>query len=409
MKLAMAFLLVLFSVTPGLAEEKPKSITVAAGKYDRIESIVTFPLKTGPDPVNTEYELVGGDQRLPVQLIRPGEALFILPQLKAGQSKTYSLLTSVRAKLRTPIVELVKNGNNVTISSANRKALTYNGDLPPLPDGINPVVQRGGYIHPILTPSGKLVSDDYAPNHPHHHGLWAAWTKTEFEGRHPDFWNMQDKTGRVEFVSLDSTFSGALACGVAAKHRYVDLTAPDGPKTALDETWETTVYRVGTDPDKPYLLFDVTLTQTCATKDALILPKYLYGGIAFRGRRDWNGKGDACTFLTSEGKDRSNGNETRCRWCYIGGNIPGDEGKSALGGLAVLSHPSNFRSPQPVRIHPDMPYFTFSPQELGEFRIEPGTDYVSKYRVVTTDGPADKELFDRLWNDFAMPVEVTVK
>ena len=99
----------------------------------------------------------------------------------------------------------------------------------------------------------------------------------------------------------------------------------------------------------------------------------------------------------------------RCRWCYIGGKIPGEDGKSTTGGLAILSHPSNFRSPQPVRIHPDMPYFTFSPQELGEFKIEPGTPYVSRYRIVTTDGAADKELLDRLWNDFATPAETTVR
>src|SRR6266566_5163143 len=56
-------------------------------------------------------------------------------------------------------------------------------------------------------PSGKLLTDDYPPDHKHHHGIWSPWTKTEFEGRHPDFWNMGQKLGRVEFVKLDDTFS----------------------------------------------------------------------------------------------------------------------------------------------------------------------------------------------------------
>jgi len=384
-----------------------QSVTVWAGKLDRSESIVVFPL--AGDPLNTIYELVAQGERLQVQLLSDKMALFILPELKAGQSKTYTLHSYANAKDAVPAKNLVRSGNNLTLSSAGRKVFTYNGDLTPLPDGIAAAVQRGGYLHPVLSPSGKVLSDDYAPNHPHHHGLWAAWTKTEFEGRHPDFWNMQDKTGRVEFVSIDSTFAGALACGFAAKHRYVDLTAPGGAKTALDEIWETTVYRVGVDVKKPYLRFDVTLTQNCSTNDPLNLPKYLYGGIAFRGRRDWNGKGDACTFLTSAGKDRASGNETRARWCYIGGKVAGEDGTSSLGGVAILCAPSNFRAPQPVRIHPDMPYFTFSPQELGEFKIEPGAAYVSRYRIVTTDGAADKELFDRLWEDFAQPVKVVVK
>ncbi len=403
----VCLLMVLLGWAPGALAAEVKSVTVSAGKIDRSESVVVFPL--AGDPINTIYELVDEGGRLKVQMLSDKTSMYILPELKAGQSKTYTLFSFAKTNDAAPDKNLVRNGNSLTLSSAGRKVFTYNGDLTPLPDGIAAAVQRGGYLHPVLSPLGKVLSDDYAPNHPHHHGLWAAWTKTEFEGRHPDFWNMQDKTGRVEFVSIDSTFAEGLACGFAAKHRYVDLTDNAGPKVALNETWETTVYRVGTDEKEPYLLFDVSLTQTCATKDPLILPKYLYGGIAFRGRRDWNGKGDACTFLTSEGKDRASGNETQARWCYIGGKVAGEDGKSSLGGVAILCAPSNFRSPQPVRIHPDMPYFTFSPVELGEFKIEPGKPYVSRYRVVTTDGAPDSHLFDRLWEDFGQPVEVAIK
>jgi hypothetical protein len=403
MKLKMPFLLlVLLPASIALADDK--TITVSAGKLDRTDAIVTFPANLDP---KTQYQLHTGPDTIPLQILPDHRALFVLKQLKANTTKTYTI-EPTRAEILAGI-PIQRDANNLTFTLNQHEVLKYNGDLTPLPVGYEPSYQRGGYISPIFTPSGKLVSDDYADNHRHHHALWAAWTKTDFEGRHPDFWNMGDKKGRVEFVSLDSTFTGPLASGLSAKHRYVDLTAPTGPKTALNETWETTVYRVGTDPNKPYFLFDVTLTQTCATDQPLILPKYLYGGIAFRGHKEWNGKGDACTFLTSEDKDRTNGNETRARWCYIGGKIPGENGASTFGGLTILSHPSNFRSPQPVRIHPDMPYFTFAPQQLGEFKIEPGTPYVSHYRIVTTDGPADKDLFDRLWNDFATPAEVTIK
>jgi hypothetical protein len=220
--------------------------------------------------------------------------------------------------------------------------------------------------------------------------LWFAWTKTEFEGRHPDFWNMQDKKGGVEFVTLDKT----AADGLTATHRYVDTTAKPDPKAALTETWTTTVLPSPAD----YFLFDVSVSQTCTTDQPLILPKYHYGGIAFRGHRDWNGPGDSATFLTSEGKDRSNGNETRARWVAISGKVDGQ-----FATLAILDHPDNFRSPQPVRIHPDMPYFTFTPQQLGEFKIEPGKPYTARYRVVTVDGPPDKDLLNRLWTDYAQP------
>ena len=51
--------------------------------------------------------------------------------------------------------------------------------------------------------AGRVITGDYPPDHIHHHGVWFAWTKTEFEGRHPDFWNMGDGTGTVEFAARE--------------------------------------------------------------------------------------------------------------------------------------------------------------------------------------------------------------
>ena len=52
---------------------------------------------------------------------------------------------------------------------------------------IKEAFRRGGYLHPIHAPNGRVVTDDFPPNHIHHHGVWWAWTKTEFQGRQPDF------------------------------------------------------------------------------------------------------------------------------------------------------------------------------------------------------------------------------
>jgi hypothetical protein len=154
---------------------------------------------------------------------------------------------------------------------------------------------------------------------------------------------------------------------------------------------------------RPYYMFDLTSTQTCASEQPLILPKYHYGGFGYRGHRTWDGKGN-CEFLTSEGKTRADGNETRGNWVYVYGKVDGN-----TAGVLVMSHPENFRAPQPLRIHPTEPYISFAPQQMGEFRIEPGKPYVSKYRIVSMDGAPDGELFERIWNDYATPPTVTVK
>jgi methane monooxygenase PmoA-like len=154
---------------------------------------------------------------------------------------------------------------------------------------------------------------------------------------------------------------------------------------------------------KPMYVFDWMSTQTCASDSPLVLPKYHYGGLGYRGSRQWEDKSN-CFFLTNEGKDRSNGNETTGRWCWVGGKVDGQ-----MAGVAILCHPDNFRFPQPMRLNPDEPFFCFAPSQGGEWRIEPGKPYVARYRFVVADGGADATEIERLWNDYAHPPTVTVK
>lgn len=116
----------------------------------------------------------------------------------------------------------------------------------------------------------------------------------------------------------------------------------------------------------------------------------------------WDDPGNM-TFLTSDGLGRD-GNATRPSWTHIGGVSDGK-----LAGITVMDHPENFRYPQPVRIHPDEPYFVYAPTQLGEMRIEPGSPYVARYRYVTYDGEPNPDELNRLWNDYTYPPDVTVK
>ena len=74
----------------------------------------------------------------------------------------------------------------------------------------------------------------------------------------------------------------------------------------------------------------------------------------------------------------------------------------------MLCHPSNFRFPQPMRIHPTEPFFNFAPSQAGDWEIKPGEEYVSRYRFVVMDGKPDAELLERLWRDYAHPPRVEV-
>ncbi len=149
-------------------------------------------------------------------------------------------------------------------------------------------------------------------------------------------------------------------------------------------------------------LFDIESSQSCACESPVTINKYHYGGMALRGARQWFGDG-RCEFLTSEGKSRADGNHTRPRWCEMFGKLGDHES-----GIAVLCHPNNFRAPQPVRLHPDKPYFCFAPMVLGAFTIEPGKPYVSAYRYYVHTGKPDAKVNEALWNDFADPPVVKI-
>src|SRR5207247_1566621 len=84
--------------------------------------------------------------------------------------------------------------------------------------------KRGGYLHPVFTPSGKLLTDDYATNHLHHHGIWFSWARVEFEGRQPDFWNMGDAKGRPNLSGLKG--AGVAPCTAVFKANIATLTSP---------------------------------------------------------------------------------------------------------------------------------------------------------------------------------------
>ena len=381
------------------ANPKATFITVSAGALDRRDVVVSFAL---PDALQAKaYRLRDESGHvIPLQVGEDRQATFVLTELQAGATRKYKLEAST-ADPAADGVQAVRAGDRLTLKVAGRQALVYQALPGPLPSKeIKEIFRRGGYLHPVYTPGGRVITDDYPPDHYHHHGIWFAWTKTEFEGRHPDFWNMGDGTGAVEFVALDGSWSGPVQGGFKSRHRYVDLSGAK-PTTVLNEEWKVTAYNVGRGA-RAYSMFDLVATHECATSSPLGLPEYRYGGVGFRGPRQWLAK-DNCVFLTSEGKDRNNGHGTRARWCHIGGRIDGQPA-----GIAVLDHPSNFRAPQAMRINPDQPFFCYSPSLLGAWEIAPGQPYVSRYRFIVYDGEPDKAELDRLWNDYANPPQVSI-
>src|SRR5262245_53045588 len=292
-----------------LAAERKVTITVAAGDFDRLNTPVSFAV-----PADfSEYRFAkAGERLLPLQ-INGTNASFRPGALMKGAEASYVLVKgdsdvvqegSIRAERKNQTVEFTHTeiGRRDTTSKPLFAYQAEPGEFPRA--NIKELFRRGAYLHPIRTLSGKVITDDYPPNHIHHHGIWWAWTKTEFDGRAPDFWNMGEGKAKVDFVALQGTWGGPVHGGFVSKHQFTDLTG-GSPAAALNEAWDLRVYNNARDN---IWAFDLTSTQECATDKPLKLPEYYYGGLGFRGHWDWNGKTNV-NFLTSEGiTDREKGN-----------------------------------------------------------------------------------------------------
>jgi hypothetical protein len=79
----------------------------------------------------------------------------------------------------------------LTISSGDQKLLTYQFKTVYPPFGQDTNYKRSGFIHPLYTPHGQVLTRNQPPDHYHHYGIWNHWTHTANEGDTFDFWNIK--------------------------------------------------------------------------------------------------------------------------------------------------------------------------------------------------------------------------
>lgn len=269
-----------------------------------------------------------------------------------------------------------------------------------------PVVQeRGAYIHPFLTPSGKLATGDFSPFHTHHRGFFLAYAKTKRGNLAPDFWNIHAGTAKIVADSERvEVASGPVMAKLQTRHHW-QLREKANPnnqngEVVLDESWKVAVYEI---PGQPSWVWDLTSSQKPVGED-LELSKHRYGGMAYRGPEPFvKGKLDV---LTSEGRtDRTTADQKPCKWFDLTGPVA--ETSSDYVGATMCDHPSNLRFPNVVRIHPvSLPFFSFVPAHAEALVLKNGQTYQWKYRTMVHDGRPNRVRDQALFDDFANPVKV---
>jgi hypothetical protein len=404
---AILILVVIGSGAAGLAHADQISgkIAVEAGDYTRIDTPVSVVLE-GIDAVELGLEEIRGEERSTVMAqIEDGNPRrlwwFLSGVTKPGEKRCYELVAGRSLAEQSSTVDVRKNDSSLEIRIGDKSVLRYNHAPVPPPQGAGELYTRSGFIHPLWSPGGEVLTWMHPTDHIHHMGLWNPWTKTRFEGRDVDFWNLGKGEGTVRFAGFDSIRPGPVFGQFCALQEHVDLSAPGGQKPALNETLTVRVWNTGTESN--YWLLDYTTSQRCASSSPVQLLKYRYGGLGFRATQMWHESNS--DYLTSDGKSRKDGHGTRARWCNVFGST--DKGDS---GVLFMSHPENREHPEPMRIWPEgHVFFNFCPVQNKDWTLEPGNEYFLRYRMYVYEGSIGPEQAERLWRDFAYPPKVTLE
>lgn len=319
----------------------------------------------------------------------------------SAKKRTYQLMRGKSVTM--PRVEVVENDGAMVIKAGERQLLQYNFKTVYPPKGVNPYYKRSAFIHPLWSPHGQVLTRIQPPDHYHHYGIWNPWTHIRYKKDTIDLWNLNSKDGTVRFANFTAVKSGPVFGEYAAVHEHVAYDR-GSEEVIMNELQAVKIYR----PDADYYIADVIIQMNCATANPVTLLEYRYGGFGWRTTEKWDNKNSEV--LTSEGLTRKDADSKPARWCLVQGAID-----DAYAGVVMMSYPSNYNHPEPMRIWPENQYnrgdmfANFSPTRNMDWPLEPGKNYVLKYRLLVFNGKFNKEKSESAWQYFAHPPKVTIK
>ena len=213
-------------------DEPLGTITVDAGNYTRVDTVVSLDLSGVPGVgfPSDELQLMEMESmravKVPVQFEAgsPPRLWWVLSgTTPAGTKRTYQLYKK-QGKSRIPGgIRTVKDDKVIRIEKDGTKVLSYNHAIIPPPAGQSELYNRSAFIHPLWSPAGSVLTNIHPSDHYHHVGIWMPWTKTKFEGKEVDFWNLNKGQGTVRFKRFLSRTSGPVFGGFQAEHDHVAL------------------------------------------------------------------------------------------------------------------------------------------------------------------------------------------
>ena len=307
------------------------AVTISAGEFDRRDTPVAFDLPEAA-PAGGTWELhdeAGGVT--PAQFDGSKRVTFILKALKAGQQKTYRLTREDHrtTAVREPDAMAVKKGGVVKVTVGEQAG-------PRLPGRQEPRRRKGSRRSSRAAGTSTRSTRPPASSSPTTtRRTTSTTTASGTRGPTPSSRAATPTSGIWGTRPARSSSVGPRRRLLRPRrrrvHRQPPFRRPVGQARAEGRAergvGQVSVYddRRRRDRDEARRAVPAVRlesTQTCATDSPLVLPKYHYGGLGFRGAADWNEGADPHVPHV-RGQGPPLGQRETARWVRISGKVGG--------------------------------------------------------------------------------------
>ena len=234
----------------------------------------------------------------------------------------------------SPIMKIEDNGRSLVFRHGEKKIINYHYARMPQPDGAEDCFGRSGFIHPVWSPQGSVLTRIQPEDHIEQYGVFMPWAQMEYNGKIYDSWNLGKNQGTVKAGSVLSKEEGPVfsRCSMSLGHYISDK----GQEIKImDEIWTIRAYAMD-----DYFMWDFESALTPCTTFPVLLKKYNYGGFSWRLTEDW--KAEVSQMMTSEGDGIRRASGKKARWIYTEGSAR----NGIESGFIIMSDPANFNHPE---------------------------------------------------------------
>jgi len=259
------------------------------------------------------------------------------------------------------------------LSDGGKPVFVYNFGMV-LAKGFPAGMKRSCYLHPVYSPGGVLLTDDFNPNHPHHRGISWMWPEVTVGGKKGDIWTV--KGFQQRFVGWKAREAAGGVARLAVENGWFD-----GQRKFVKEEVEILTHAVS--DGRRVLEFKLRLeaadqpVQVAGTPEG----KKGFGGFCFRfAPRD--GGARKTIIRTDRGILEKDGVLARHPWAEISGSF---QGRTA--GARVEDAPTNPGYPHNGWLmRHGFGFLNCSYPALETITLQPGKPLELQYKVILFDG-----------------------